>query len=47
MTGKFLGSVNPQGAAAASIEASLKAAGFANGVYMVRGAGVTRRIQVR
>jgi hypothetical protein len=47
MTGRFLGNVNPQGPAAASIEASLKAAGFANGVYLVRGAGVTRRIQVR
>ena len=47
MTGRFLGNVNSQGADAASIEASLKAAGFANGVYLVRGAGVTRRIQVR
>ena len=47
MTGRFLGNVNPQGPAAAFIEASLKAAGFANGVYLVRGAGVTRRIQVR
>ena len=47
MTGRFLGNVNPQGPAAASIEASLKAAGFANGVYLVRAAGVTRRIQVR
>ena len=47
MTGKFLGYVNPQGAAAASLETILKAAGFASGVYLVRGGNVSRRIQVR
>ena len=52
VTGKFLGNVNLRNAVDASemssdISTSLKMAGFANGVYLVRGEGVTRRVKVR
>ena len=43
MTGKFLGKVN----ASADVSAALKSAGYAKGMYMVRGARDSRRIHVK
>ncbi len=46
MTGKFLGRLEMNGSAA-DMPAALKAAGYARGVYMVRGSGATQRIHVK
>jgi hypothetical protein len=43
MTGKYLGKVN----AAADVSASLKAAGYAKGAYIVRGQHFSGRIQLK
>lgn len=45
VTGKFLGNVNCEGVT--SILGALKSAGFPSGVYLVRDAGTTLRIQVK
>ena len=48
MTGKYLGKVELQGMTSArDMSAGLKQAGFAKGVYMVRGASGAMRVQVR
>ena len=48
MTGKYLGSVDMQAVSSArEMAAGLKQAGFAKGVYMVRGASGAMRVQVR
>ena len=46
MTGKFLGRVDMNGSMA-DMPAALKANGYARGVYMVRGSGVTQRVHVK
>ena len=47
MTGKFLGRLEMQGVQSArEMSESLRRAGFPQGVYLVRGDGVARRIQV-
>jgi hypothetical protein len=43
MTGKYLGKVN----ASADVPATLKAAGYAKGAYIVRGPHISSRIQVK
>ena len=48
MTGKFLGRVEIAGTHSVhEISLGLKSAGFAQGVYMVRGASGVKRVQVR
>ena len=47
MTGKFLGVISVQPSGARDMAAGLKQAGFAKGVYMVRGASGAMRVQVR
>lgn len=46
-TGKFLGRIDRGATAAESLSAALKQAGYANGVYIIRTAGRTQRVQVR
>ncbi len=48
MMGKFLGHLEMQGVQSArEMSESLRRAGFAQGVYLVRGGGVTHRVQVK
>ena len=47
MTGRFLGRVDSRTGAVADISASLKNAGYAPGVYWVRGAGLNARIRIK
>ena len=46
-TGKFLGRIDRGATATESLTVSLKNAGYANGMYIVRTAGKTHRVSVR
>ena len=47
MTGKFLGRLEMQGGQSArEMSENLRRAGYAQGVYLVRGSGVTQRVRV-
>ena len=47
MTGRFLGRVDLRMGTGADVSASLKSAGYASGVYFVRGGGLNARIRVK
>ena len=47
MTGRFLGRVDSRIGAGADISALLKNAGYAGGVYLVRGGGLNAQIRVK